>query len=161
MASKNNKELITMKKLPACLFCLYMIFTSCEKQNDNTSFDISGLKGNTFVLKVDRLLFNTDVQFPSESLQEEDYLATDESIQYEVVFSSNGEEVYIEPGTIKGEIEISDQNSIQYKLVEGVFAGGRLIVWKIDESFEAEFTIYGSGVPIVSSERGELELAEE
>jgi hypothetical protein len=36
------------------------------------------------------------------------------------------------------------------------FAGGRFAVWPGQTSLQAELTIYGSGVPIVSSEREAL-----
>jgi hypothetical protein len=41
-------------------------------------------------------------------------------------------------------------------LTKNLFAGGRFVVWSSDGGFEAEYTVYGSGVPIISSERGPL-----
>jgi hypothetical protein len=62
----------------------------------------------------------------------------------------------IEPGSIRGAKVMNGEEYKLYELDEGTFAGGRFIVWIIDNSFEAELTIYGSGVPIVKSERGYL-----
>ena len=44
----------------------------------------------------------------------------------------------------------------KYDLDKGLFAGGRFFVWITEGQFEAEYTIYGSGVPIIRSERGYL-----
>jgi len=41
-------------------------------------------------------------------------------------------------------------------ITKDTFAGGRFVVWAADVGLQAELTIYGSGVPIVSSERGPL-----
>jgi hypothetical protein len=38
----------------------------------------------------------------------------------------------------------------------GTFAGGRLVIWSGTSGLQAELTLYGSGVPIFSSERGAL-----
>jgi hypothetical protein len=42
-----------------------------------------------------------------------------------------------------------------YDLADGAFAGGRFEVWDTG-GLQAELTIYGSGVPVVSSARGAL-----
>ena len=59
-----------------------------------------------------------------------------------------------------GPIEIDEDDIRQYELGEDLLAsprtGGRFRVWVEDDHFEAEYTIYGSGVPIVLSERGTL-----
>ena len=58
--------------------------------------------------------------------------------------------------SISGTIMESTEQYKQYDLDEGLFAGGRFNVWITDGAFEAEFTVYGSGVPIIRSERGFL-----
>ncbi len=40
----------------------------------------------------------------------------------------------------------------RFELYEGLFAGGRFVV----RGDEAELTVFGSGVPVVASERGKL-----
>jgi len=135
----------------------------CEKQTDKDgTLEFSSLNGNNYILKVNRVIVNMpDVQFPGEDLQESDYVMTIEHIQYDLAFSENGQIVEIEPGSIRGEIVDEDEESRRYNLVEGVFAGGRFVVWKNNEKFDGELTIYGSGVPIVLSDRGSLELVTE
>ncbi len=140
--------------LTVVLGIFLLFFTACEKQTD----EFSGLNGNIFILKIDRVLNTADVQLPSDELQEADYTLTSEYIQYNVTFSKDGQTVTIEPGSIRGEKINDDKGSKVYELVEGVFAGGRFVIWINNEDFEAEHTIYGSGVPIIKSERGNLEF---
>jgi hypothetical protein len=45
---------------------------------------------------------------------------------------------------------------LRYELTEGAFAGGRFVIGSVASGLEAELTLYGSGVPIASSERGAL-----
>jgi hypothetical protein len=63
----------------------------------------------------------------------------------------------IEPGAIHGIKTTDAGNSLKYELNEGLFAGGRIIIWSENDDFKGEFTIYGSGVPIIKSLRGVLE----
>jgi len=149
-----------MKKLIVSTCILSILFTMCERRTDkDDNIDFSELNGNNYILKVDRVIKHMpDVQFPGDNLQESDYTITTEHIQYDVKFSENGEIVTIEEGSFRGEIMNKDDKSMLYNLVEGVFAGGRFVVWKNNEGFEGELTIYGSGVPIVRSDRGKLEL---
>jgi hypothetical protein len=131
----------------------------CEKRTDkDDTVEFSLLNGNNFILKVDRVSNTPNVQFPHDSLQEGDYIATNEEIKHDVIFSENGQIVTIEPGSVSGEKINNGEESKLYELVEGLFAGGRLVIWINHEDFEAEYTIYGSGVPIIRSERGKLEL---
>ena len=149
-----------MKKLIISTCLISMLFTMCEKQEDNDgTLAFSSLNGNNYILQVDRVIFNSpDMQFPFDDLQEIEHFMTIEHIEYDVSFSENGQIVTIEPGTLRGEIKNEDLESRQYELVEGVFAGGKFVVWKNNEKFDGELTIYGSGVPIVLCDSGNLEL---
>lgn len=152
-----------MKKLIVSTCIISLLFTMCEKQTEkDDTLMFSSLNGNNYILKVNRIIVNMpDVQFPLDDLHESDYIMTTEHIQYDVTFSENGQMVTIEPGSLVGEIISEDEASRRYDLVEGVFAGGRFVVWKNNEKFDGELTIYGSGVPIVLSDRGSLELVTE
>jgi hypothetical protein len=128
-----------------------------EKEEDNTKIDFSMLKGSVFILKVDRVSLGPGVQFPNDSLKESDYTTTNEDIQYEVAFSEDGKTVVINPGPVSG-VKTKDNVICKYfELSDGLFAGGRFLVWIDNNEFEAEFTVYGSGVPIIRSERGILQ----
>jgi hypothetical protein len=148
-----------MGKLIVCLFIISVFFTMCKKQtNKDDAIGFSLLDGNHFILKVDRVSKMPNVQFPRDSLQDSDYVATSEDIQYDITFSIDGQIVTIEPGSVSGERINDGEESKLYKIVEGLFAGGRFVIWINNEDFEAEYTIYGSGIPIIRSERGNLEL---
>jgi hypothetical protein len=133
----------------------------CKKQiENNDTIDFSSLNGGNYILKVDRVSQAPNVQFSRDSLDETYYNTTIEDIQHEVTFSENGQMVSIKPGPVSGEKTNDGKVSKFYELGDGLFAGGRFIIWIINENFEAEYTIYGSGIPIIKSERGKLELIE-
>jgi hypothetical protein len=99
-----------------------------------------------------------DVQFPTDPLSEEAYEAVENStdvLPVLIVVSKNGDLVTIGEST-EGNLTSSATDIIHYNLDAGTFAGGRFLVWIDDDCFQAELTIYGSGVPVVSSERGRL-----
>ena len=144
-----------MKKAFIGLFAVGVLFTMCDKQADDATL-ISLLYGRTYSLKIDKVSNLPDVQFPHDCLRESDYTATNEDIQYELTFSADGQTVSIEPGTVVGNRISESKNSVNYELGEGLFAGGRLVIRINQDVFEAEYTIYGSGVPIVKSMRGIL-----
>ena len=146
-------------KYVAICFGLLLLLVGCEVSNQSNKnvAEFSLLDGNEFVMKVDRISEMPDVQFPMDDLQKKDYRETNEGTIYNVNFSDDGQMVTIEPGSIRGEKSMDGDKSKFYELDEGEFAGGRFIVWQSNDSFEAELTVYGSGVPIVKSERGYLE----
>ena len=128
----------------------------CKKQTEET-IDFSDLNGRKFIMNVDRIASGPDVQYPEDVLREDDYTLTDEDIRHEVTFSEDGQEITIEPGPVKGVRTKVDEGSLYYQLGEGLFAGGRFVIWIDKKEFEAEMTIYGSGIPVIRSERGILE----
>ena len=147
-----------MKHLLICFVSL-LLLVGCDPINtdDEHVAQFALLSGNSFVLKIDRTMSGSpDVQFPKEDLQESDYEELNDRAQYNVTFSEDGQIVTIEPGSISG-LKIKDGGeSILYELDKGLFAGGRFVVWTNNDIFEAELTIYGSGLPIIKSERGHL-----
>jgi hypothetical protein len=149
-----------MEKIRIGLAIFAVLFTSCEEQEnkkDVTKFSLLGEK--TFIFKIDRVASGPNVQFPHDILQESDYTETNEGIQYEITFLENDRIVTIESsgtGSVSGERSNDGEPSKCYELNEGLFAGGRFIIWISNDHFEAEYTLYGSGVPIIRSERGRL-----
>ena len=150
-----------MKYVVIC-FGLLLLLISCEvsNQSDKNVAEFSLLDGNEFVMEVDRISEMPDVQFPMDDLQKSDYRETNEGTVYNVSFSDDGKMVTIEPGSIGGKKVIDGNESKFYEIDEGEFAGGRFVVWISNDSFEAELTVYGSGVPIVKSERGYLSISD-
>jgi hypothetical protein len=79
---------------------------------------------------------------------------------YRVEVSDGGARVTFADSELVAQRTGGDAGQVVYELVEGTFAGGRLLVWsRQDGSLEAELTIYGSGLPILSSGRGRLRPA--
>jgi hypothetical protein len=147
-----------MKKgiIGCCVISL--LFTMCKEQTEKEdTAEFSLLYGKNYVLKIDKVLDHPNVRFPADDLKETDYTATEENIQYDIAFSENGQTITLEPGTIHGTKSADTGNSLKYELDDGLFAGGRIIIWSENDDFKGEFTIYGSGVPIIKSLRGILE----
>ncbi|MBN1597537.1 MAG: hypothetical protein JW894_04545 [Bacteroidales bacterium] len=137
---------------------LLILFTGCNKSSseDQILSDQLLSLGNDFIMEVDRVAESPDVQFPMDELDETDYTSFSGEKNYSVHFTDNGQSVTIEPGSIGGEKIVAESEILSYDLTEGLFAGGRFVVWTENGNFEAELTIYGSGIPIISSERGKL-----
>lgn len=104
-------------------------------------------------------------QFPHDELPDEAYQAIEGAgPRYEISFSPDGGTVRIkrtddewrcatEP-TVAGGRERDSETELHYSLEDGLFAGGRLVVKMDDHALRGELTIYGSGRPIIASERG-------
>ncbi len=93
---------------------------------------------------------------PGDPLTEADYVPVSEGPEYTVVVSHSAGRVSIGETPMEGQVSASDDDVLTYDLSDGTFAGGRFVVWEGDVGLQAELTIYGSGLPIVASERGEL-----
>ena len=132
------------------------LFFSCSPEDDEATF--SQLGGNAYILEVNRISEHPDVQFPSDQLNEKDYLEINHGSKYEVSFSEDIQTISILNDSISGSLVEDNEEYKKYRLDKGLFAGGRFVVWITDDRFEAEYTIYGSGVPIIRSERGWLSL---
>ncbi len=137
---------------------LSLLMVGCDTANSDDEYadKFSLLDGNNFVLEVDRIIEMPDAQLPMDDLQESDYIKISEGTQYHITFAEDGHMVTIEPGPISGQKTNDNGESRIYELDKGVFAGGRFVIWTNNDSFEVELTIYGSGIPIVNSERGYL-----
>ena len=127
---------------------------SCS--NDDYEANFLPLSGNDFILEVNRISDQPNVQFPSVQLEENDYEEINHGSEYEVSFSVDMQTISIMQDSIFGKIMEGTEEYRKYDLDKGLFAGGRFVVWITDSKFEAEYTIYGSGVPIIRSERGYL-----
>jgi len=147
-----------MKTFSAMLFLLFLL-TGCsmEKTTNELTTDPLMLVGHSFVLQVDRAVKAPFMKGPLVELAETDYTVSVSGKSYSVTFSSDGKLVTLEPGSILGERGQTATGTLGfYNLTGGVFAGGRVVIRKVQEKLEGELTIYGSGVPIVLSERGSL-----
>jgi len=151
-----ENETMNLIKYTAIFSSLSLLMAGCDDANSNDEYadTFSLLNGNGFVLEVDRILAVPDARLPMDDLQESDYIKISEGTQYHVTFAEDGNMVTIEPGSVSGQKTNDGGESRIYELDVNVFAGGRFVVWISNDCFEAELTIYGSGVPILKSERG-------
>ncbi|MBI9031552.1 hypothetical protein JEZ13_06085 [bacterium] len=151
-----------MKKLKLIIVCwsFILLMISCKntKPTENYITEFSSLNGASYILNIDRLCENPEVQSPIDNLHESNYYETSGNISYEVTFSDNGNNLIIEQGYIQAEKTVDEEGCKYFELEEGTFAGGRFIVWINENRFNVELTIYGSGIPIIRSERGVLNL---
>jgi hypothetical protein len=146
-----------MKKFFIPFVSILFIVQGCnDTGNDLSGKNSSALYGKEYTLIVNRIADSPDVQFPTDNLKETDYTAFHEQKNYTISVSENGNQIAIEPGSLKGERVSSTGSKIVYNLTEGAFAGGRVVIWSVNKELEAELTLYGSGNPILSSERGKL-----
>lgn len=124
----------------------------CPAEGTNTQ---QAVLGGEFVFEVTRSCYRPPAARPGDGLDERLYAANTNAIQYKVEFSSDGKTVNINtPKSLTG-ILASDAGNVRIYAVNS-FAGGRFVVSGTGTNCQAELTIYGSGVPIISSVRGRL-----
>jgi hypothetical protein len=112
-----------------------------------------------YVLRVDQRLDRTAIAVPSDPPPESSFRAVEPFDAYAITVDGDAVTITALDGskkTIGGHRARPDTGSEpgeeRFALESGVFAGGRLVL----RGARAELTIYGSGVPIVSSDRGTL-----
>ncbi len=117
-----------------------------------------GLADGEWVMQVNRQWDHEsgNVLIPLEPLDEEDYQHVDDGASYSVEVSGGRAYVAVGDPPLLGELISDTDGKLKYDLTTGTFAGGRFVVWAVESELQAELTIYGSGVPIASSERGTL-----
>lgn len=147
-----------MKPRLLILTSLLILMWCCSKDKSCDCDLNRSLEGNSYTFLVDRICTQLNVQFPDEELSEECYTQINEDKSYDIIFSANGENVTIDSSEITGTLQTVETQKEIFYLDEGLFAGGRFVVWKQNGILEAELTVYGSGRPIVGSERGTLIL---
>jgi hypothetical protein len=138
-----------------------LVIVSCAGKSPNPSQPntptLVSFTSATWNLKVDRAWDGQTgaPQFPSDTIADSAYKAVSGGPVYQVVASAGGQQVTI-AGTVQARRVKATDTVVQYDVYQAAFAGGRFVVWSSSEGLQAEFTIYGSGVPITSSERGLL-----
>ena len=134
------------------------ILSSCNSETQVQEAENPSLEhiAGYYTLHVTRIAEHPAVQFPSDTLTENLYHLDSSGKKYQILFSPNGSQIFIQRDSIIGYKSYHSNKLIKYDLVEGLDAGGRFIVWIYGKLLEAELTIYGSGVPILMSARGML-----
>jgi hypothetical protein len=111
-------------------------------------------------LRVDRAWNGADgnIAVPSDQFTEADYQPVSPGSTYPIEVRDQAARVSVGSAPLNGSRTTETEESVVYDLSEGTFAGGRFVVWADNQGLQAELTIYGSGRPIVKSERGNLVL---
>jgi hypothetical protein len=102
---------------------------------------------------VEMAAYNPPVQYPLDTIPDSCYKHPDSLDSYSVRFSSEKDTVFI--GIWKGVKSSTSAGKIHYNFINGA-AGGRFVLRYTTVPYQAELTIYGSGVPVIFSERGYL-----
>jgi hypothetical protein len=119
------------------------------------------IEDGTWDLRIDRQGDSEDAEDTFGFLPETSYHPVEDGPTYRVAVSEEGTRVSFGGGrttydaVVSGKQTSTADGRLTYDLT-GLFAGGRFVVWKNAEGLQGEFTIYGSGRPIISSERGRL-----
>lgn len=101
------------------------------------------------------------VRLPSDELSEDIYNLIPDPPVYRITVSQNGARVSIKDEGAQGDPGADatrkslDETSVRYDLAAA--PGGRLVVWSTGAGLQAEFTQYGSGLPMIFSYRGTLQ----
>ena len=120
------------------------------------SRSLSSFRAGAWSFRVDRAWVGHagDAQFPSDRLAEPAYDPVVAGLTYRVVLSDGGNQVAVGETPLLGQRTRTTDSLVEYTLSKGTFAGGRFVVWWSNDGLQGELTIYGSGRPIVKSERG-------
>jgi hypothetical protein len=122
-----------------------------------TTLTLADFTDGTWVLSVDRTLrANPGISLPMQPLTEQDYEPASPKTEHTVTVSMKGLQVSVDQPPRVGDRVSANGSQLSFDLQTGTFAGGRFLVWQASGGLQAELTIYGSGVPVASSERGEL-----
>lgn len=147
------------KLAPLYIFVVLTKVGCSDRAAQETPAQLASVFGRSCELRVDRKWdpqSGNMPQFTHDELSESDYKQVTDGATYSVRFSQDGNHVDVGGAPMSGDsVEKSDVRRVYY-LGDGTFAGGRFVVWLDDKSLETELTIYGSGLPIIQSERGLL-----
>ncbi len=119
--------------------------------------DLEQLAGMEMVMQVTEVWDSdggTAPGLPSDELLDEDFYPSNDEPDHQVSFSDD--ELRVEIDDMTGDLNIDASDSLTYALTQGTTGDGRFVVWTEHNAYRAELTIYGSGRPVVQSERGKL-----
>jgi hypothetical protein len=140
---------------------------------DSSRSESAEFHDGAWVLVVDRTLRDGSgtAGLPSTPRSESDFAPATGNTTYQVDVSEQGARIVINatlapatPGSGKGtqivhlvgRLESATPDSQTYQIVAGSFAGGRFVASRISGGLQGELTTYGSGRPVLRSERGPL-----
>jgi hypothetical protein len=133
---------------------------ACRSSDSSDSELRHAFHDGVWLLTVDRALrpgsSTLRVGVPTDPLSEADFAPVDGGARYRLVVSEDAARIEVVESQMVAQLEQATAERLIYGLVDGAFAGGRIMVWREPSGIQAELTIYGSGVPVVRSERGSV-----
>jgi hypothetical protein len=164
-----SRKLLFANVLVICGTVLQAAGLAAPQMHDQSSItaDVFGLDqfvDGEWVLRIDRAVpvISLGLTRHSQDVDGSEYRSISEGSAYPIIVSDHGVRVEIEgkkrPAVrppMQG-VRASATEPLVYSLDGGTFAGGRFVVWSGKDGLEGELTIYGAGVPIISSERGSI-----
>lgn len=133
----------------------YVLTVDCLCTDSDSGIDLSD---GEWLLRVNRRWNGdpTSVTSPAAPLPQEDYEPVSDGPSYEILLGGHLRLASIGDEPFEGELTTEPDQELTYELTTGTLAGGRLVIRADASGLQAELTMYGSGVPIASSERGPL-----
>lgn len=115
------------------------------------------LPDGDYAMAVEMRLATTEgIQFPHDPIPPANYEPAQPGEVLHIRFSGNGSQVGLPQKQITGTLERTGPQKHVYRLSEGLFAGGGLIVEETSKGLVSTYTVFGSGEPVLSSRKGPL-----
>jgi hypothetical protein len=145
-----------MKHISAVLLSV-LACGACGPTGSSQS-ELAAFHDGAWMLVVDRTLRDGSVTAgsPAAPLSESDFAPATGHTTYRVDISEQGARIVVAEPRLVGRLETATPDRRTYQIEEGSFAGGRFVAWQISGGLQGELTMYGSGRPVVRSDRGPL-----
>ena len=118
------------------------------------------LKSDEYTLIQLQVANHPDVNLPHDIIPNDQYRLVKKPKVLSFQFSENRKEVKIPSLKVSGKLRKVDGNKRYYELTKGLFGGGSLTIEKNKSGLTATFTVFGSGVPVITSSRGDFQPTE-
>ncbi len=118
--------------------------------------EILPLDADDYTLTLTHEVRHPQVRLPNDEIPKAEYLLVKERKTVRLRFSDDRKKVEILPRGVSGELTSADAHKRVYQLTKGLFAGGRFAIETTETGLTATLTEFGSGVPVISSARGEV-----
>jgi hypothetical protein len=140
--------------LISSIFITFALLASCDR-NDIIDGLLSGTDSTSYNFYITKIADHPSVGSPLDSLSEDQYVIDTTHNYYDVRLPLQKDTAFVKHDSLICVKTFENADIRKYNIVNA-FAGGRFWVWLKTVPLQAELTIYGSGVPIIKSERGIL-----
>lgn len=146
-------SLLLLATLPGCL-------RNIEAWQPQMDAGTEPVVRGTYTFEITHELAPNAAPVSPDDLDWDDYQPVAESWTYPVHINADAQELAIRDwdGELIYRCDLVNFEGLvwNYRIVEGAFAGGHFIMWPDNLEPRAELTLYGSGVPIAASYRGNI-----